>query len=410
MSLINQMLKDLEQRGARDTDVMVADVGKSITTKLDVATTPQPNQLLLIKIGSVLVLLAGGVYLWMQSAQALSHNTDMVKAITSIIKPQSIIADNHSVADTKLVKLDIVAPITNEPAMVESIPLFETELKYQTIAIQSQPNKTVNVIANLMPETTVLKPVALVQPKEPVRPAQSAEPTSPVTYEKSVATEHIAAKSSIKTNGDNNTSINKQIRPEQKSGNYYRQALSNLQQGRVAEAQANLALALEANPANQDARQTLAGLLLDNKRNDEARATLAAGLAIAPEQSDFRMALARLQVETGDSAGALNNLEQGLTYAKGNADYQGFLATLLQRAERHEEAISHYMTALSINSASSSALIGMGISLQAVGRLESAQDAFMRAQTSTALSPELSLFVEQQLKKINQRVHNTNNK
>lgn len=121
-------------------------------------------------------------------------------------------------------------------------------------------------------------------------------------------------------------------------------------------------MALEA---NQDARQTFAGLLLDNKRNDEARATLAAGLAIPPEQSDFRMALARLQVEAGDSAGALNNLEQGLTYAKGNADYQGFFATLLQRAERHEEAINHYMTALSLNSASASALIGMGISLQA---------------------------------------------
>lgn len=408
MSLINQMLKDLEQRGARDTDVMVADVGKSITTKLDVAMTPQPSQLLLIKIGGVLVLLAGGAYLWMQNAQALSHNADMVKAITSIIKPQSIIADNNSATATKLEVPTVTSPAAEELVMVESIPLFETELKYQPITAQSQPNKTINILANLMPETTTLK---LGQPAELVKPAsKTVEPANNVTPEKSVATEHIAAKSSIKTNTDKNTSISKQIRPEQKSGNYYRQALSNLQQGRVAEAQANLSLALEANPANQDARQTLAGLLLDNKRNDEARATLAAGLAIAPEQSDFRMALARLQVETGDRTGALNTLEQGLTYAKGNADYQGFLATLLQRAERHEEAINHYMTALSLNSASSSVLIGMGISLQAVGRLEDARDAFMRAQTSTVLSPELSLFVEQQLKQINQRVHNTNSK
>ena len=226
---------------------------------------------------------------------------------------------------------------------------------------------------------------------------------TPAVVATPLANKRYNSKLSTKLSNDS-SNIGKEIRPEQRSSNLYRQALSNLQQGRVSEAQENLTQALEANPANQDARQTLAGLLLDNKRNDEAKATLAAGLSITPEQSDFRMALARLQIEAGDRSTALATLEQGLPYAKNNAEYQSFTATMLQRAERHDEAINHYTTALSLNANNPSALIGLGISSQVVGNLESAKEAFTRAQTSTTLTPELSTFVNQQLKQINQKL------
>ncbi|MDD4926182.1 MAG: tetratricopeptide repeat protein [Methylotenera sp.] len=202
------------------------------------------------------------------------------------------------------------------------------------------------------------------------------------------------------------------MRPDQQSGNYYRQALTYLEQGRVSEAQASLTQALEIDPKNHDARQTLASLLLENKRNDDARKTLAEGLTIAPDQTDFRMALARLQVEANDNAGALITLEQGMIYAKNNARFHSFIATLLQRAERHEEAVSHYMASLSIGNASpnntttTSTLIGLGISLQTLGKLDDANLAFTRVKNMSALSPELALFVDQRLKQINQRLQN----
>lgn len=399
MSLINQMLKDLEQRGAGDSDVMIADTGKTMATKLGAVSEPQPKQwkagLPFIKVGGLMVLLAGGAYLWTQNGSAIFHNAEVAKAYIANLKPQAkdSIANPATVQKVEAPVITVPAvekPAIEKPAEIESPPLFAVELKYKPIAAQSPPiamDKN-----NVLPEPVTVKPVQIVEPAKLIAP------------EKSALVEHVSAKPIAKSNL-NDTSIGKQIRPDQKSGNFYRQALVNLQQGRVAEAQANLTQALEANPSNQEARQTLAGLLVDNKRNDEAKATLAAGLAISPEQSDFRMALARLQVEAGDRSGALNILEQGLAYAKGNADYQSFLATLLQRAERHEEAINHYMTALSLNDANPNSLIGLGISLQVVGKLENAQEAFTRAQASTTLTPELSLFVEQRLKQINQRLH-----
>ena len=236
----------------------------------------------------------------------------------------------------------------------------------------------------------------------PVVPVvEKTTPLSSNEVDKSPSVKHAAPKLVSKQELD--PGLGKQIRPEQKSNNYYRLALAQLQQGRVSEAQANLSLALESNPANQEARQTLAGLLLENKRQDEAKAILTAGLAIAPEQNDFRMAIARLQVEAGDRSSALNTLEQGLGYANNNADYQVFTATLLQSAKRHEDAVQHYMTALALRSNDAKALIGLGISLQALGKLDKAQEAFNRAQATATLSPELTLFVEQQLKQLNSR-------
>jgi len=396
MSLINQMLKDLERRGAREANVGATDT-EIITPKLATLSSPQPFpkmelRLPLIKMGGIMVLLAGATYLWMQSTLAQSNNNDMVKVISTAPKPISI----TRTAPVPVIAIEAIST-PSAASTVDSPPLFETSLSYNPADFQAQPkkNQKEKIIANLMPEATSVKEMAPKEPETLVKP--NIPVNSPVLEQ--------AVKPSSKLSTENITN-GKQIRPDQKSDNYYHQALSYLQQGRVAEAQANLTLALEAKPTNQEARQTLAGLLLDNKRYDEARATLAAGLAIAPEQSDFRMTLARLQVEASDATGALNTLEQGLTYAKNNAEYQSFLATLLQRANRHEEAIDHYTTALALNSSSSSSLIGLGISLQAVGKLEKSKEIFKQVQSSTTLSPELSIFVEQRIKQISQRLQN----
>ncbi|ADI29650.1 tetratricopeptide repeat protein [Methylotenera versatilis] len=425
MSLINQMLKDLEQRGAGSNDAKEMIISSPSEALQPAVITPYTSQhyqakhgVPFLKISGLMVLLAGGAYLWVQSAPALSHSIDQLKVQAT---PQAVLMHADSEAATKPAEdtRTIAAVQTTDSA---SPPLFESTLRYTPIAAQTNklekyPQKD-KVIANVMPaELLASSPANTNQATKPVEPV-SSQPVEPannvvVSGNSVVPTKLVvAAKSPAHSS---NSSILKQISPEQKSGNSYRQALANLQQGRVAEAQSNLAQALEANPANQEARQTLAGLLLDNNRNDEARATLAAGLAIAPEQTNFRMALARLQIELGDKSAALTTMEQGQAYANNNADYQSFLATLLQRANRHDEAISHYKTALSMNaspnnSSSANSLVGLGISLQATGKLENAQEAFTRAQSVATLSPELAQFIDQQLKQINQRLQNSASK
>ena len=190
----------------------------------------------------------------------------------------------------------------------------------------------------------------------------------------------------------------KEITPLQRAENEYGKAVALLQQGRVAEASELLGKVLQLDPANTSARQTLAGLLVEGKRYDEAQRSLQDGLKLDSSQTGLAMILARLQVEQGDIQSALKTLQRSLPYAVERPDYQAFLAALLQREGRHKEAIEHYSQALRKSPGSGVWLMGLGISLQAENRLAEAQEAFNRAKASHTLSPELQAFVDQQLK------------
>lgn len=114
------------------------------------------------------------------------------------------------------------------------------------------------------------------------------------------------------------------------------------------------------------------------------------------------MALARLQVEAGggDRGAALQTMEQGAQYATEDAEFHGFYAALLQREDRHQEAVSHYLRALNDDPANVSWLVGVGISLQAQEKYADAREAFERARQSSQLSPEMAGFVDQRLKQL----------
>jgi MSHA biogenesis protein MshN len=112
------------------------------------------------------------------------------------------------------------------------------------------------------------------------------------------------------------------------------------------------------------------------------------------------MLLARLQVEHGAVVQATATLEKSLFYADAQADYQAFFAALLQRQNRHKEAITHYQIALQLVPNKGVWLMGYGISLQAMQRNEDAKDAYQRALDSRTLSTELQEFVQQRLKSL----------
>ena len=194
----------------------------------------------------------------------------------------------------------------------------------------------------------------------------------------------------------------KEFTPQQQAENAYRKAVALVQQGREKEAVEELTHALQLDPRHTASRQTLVGILLEANRYGEAERKLQEGLALAPEQPDLVMILARLQVERGDTRAGLATLERALPYASENASYQAFLAALLQRDARHREAIEHYLLALRNAPQTGVWLMGLGISLQAENRLPEAREAFNRARTSTTLSPVLQAFVEQRLKQLGQ--------
>ncbi len=190
----------------------------------------------------------------------------------------------------------------------------------------------------------------------------------------------------------------KQVSNAQQADAEYRKAAALMQQGRITEALTGYEAALRLDAGHDQARQALVALLLEGKRGADAERVLQEGLKNKPAQTGFAMLLARLQVERGAMEQAMATLEKSLPYADAQADYHAFLAALLQRQNRHKEAITHYQIVLQLAPNNGIWQMGYGISLQALQRNAEAKEAYKRALDTQTLSPDLQAFVQQKLK------------
>jgi MSHA biogenesis protein MshN len=188
--------------------------------------------------------------------------------------------------------------------------------------------------------------------------------------------------------------------PVERAESEFRRAVTLVNQGRIAEGMDGLRNALKINPTHETARQTLVALLLEAKRVDEAAAVLQEGLALNPENTGFAMLLARILVERNDVSGALAVLQKHAAPPDRNADFHAFAAALYQRLNRHNEAIEQYQAALRLAPSAGIWWVGLGMSFQAVERPKEALEAFNTAKSAGSLAPDLLGFVDQRLKQL----------
>lgn len=188
--------------------------------------------------------------------------------------------------------------------------------------------------------------------------------------------------------------------PNERADSEYRQAVSAVNLGRVPQAIDNLRNALKYDALHSAARQLLFKLLVEAKQLDEAADVLQRGLQVQPNQTAWAMSLARLQVDRGDFSSAWQTLQRSLPTASNNADYQGFAAHILQRLGRSKEAIEYYQVATRLAPAEGRWWLGLGLALENEGRLSEARDAIQRAESSATLSPDLNALAEQKLRQL----------
>lgn len=394
MSLINQMLQDLEKRQPG--------VLTSVPPPVLKAAPWPPRRLHLAWWAVPMLATMIGVFVWLalrsparqvvvaplpavapvQTAQTRSIPPSPVNPIVSLpltnhAAPAPV---PESITSPPAEKMAVVNTPPAAAALPEKTPLaaLPEKTNHPTVALHEAEVTT----ADTTPSRANVEKAKMPSPTYADKPRASLQPV-----------ERAAAAGAI-------TKQLKEVTPQQQAENTYRKAVVMVQQGRIPEATEELTHALQLDPRHAGARQTLVGLLLDANRYGDAERKLQEGLAIAPEQPDLIMILARLQVERGDTRGGLASLERGLPYAAENAPYQAFLAALLQREGRHRQAIEHYLLALRNAPQTGVWLMGLGISLQADNRLPEAREAFSRARTSNTLSPELQAFVEQRLKQL----------
>ena len=383
MSVINQVLNQLEQRGAHTAPEQTL-----------VRAVPHGKRSFVMPLLALGLALAGGIAAWqwiqmrkpvlspVEGPQIVAVSTMQHQPVVAVPAPApavSVVAGVIGVADAvdagETPPAEMPPPASRLSFELSAIPL-PSSLR-QDAALPDAKNSSIPGGSAKRPSANAAPPAQVAKPQ----PIQTASPKARTAIQPSDGVLPL-----------------KQVSPEQRADATFRQAVASMQQGHVADAIAGYEAVLRLDAGHDAARQALVALLLEGGRGADAERVLQGGLKSKPEHTGFAMLLARLQVERGAVEQATATLEKTLSYADRQADYQAFFAALLQRQNRHKEAITHYQIALQLAPDNGIWLMGYGISLQAAQRTDDARDAFRRALESRTLNPELQAFVQQKLR------------
>lgn len=359
MSLINDMLRDLEARRATEQRVPAG----LLHATGHAAPARSPRRLLLIALTLTLLLLAAAVA-WL-TWQRYSTPAPAV-AVAPAIAPVPALPPTSTPAPDPVA--DGSAPAVTEtpaPAAVEPPPM----------AAPAPDVAPVASVAVATPPPEAAPPVVIRPAAEPV-PRPAARPASaPVAVEKTV----------------------RPPTPQLQAETEYQRGVNALRGGNQAAAETALRTALRLDGEHLLARETLAAVLLGAGRLIEADEVLEQGRRQFARNPTLALLLARLRVEQGQTGAAVTILEQTLHAATARADYLAFLAALYQRELRYEESIESYGRALALQPQQASWWVGMGISLENAGRRADAVKAYEQAAAG-ALPPQLQDHVRNRLK------------
>ena len=392
MSVINQVLNQLEQRGVHTTPEQTM-----------VRAVPPGKHWAAMPLLALGLALAGGIAAWqwiqMRPPKTAAGSAAQLQPVVATPAPVSAVSPSavmeaaaSAVIAVEAPPVEMLLPASRLSFELSSIPL-PSALRQGAVLHGTGngaiPGSATEPAAGEVCPEPCLKGAGLAAKAVPqARPAR-AQPMQ-------------AAPSDVRPVVPRSSSAPpmKQVSPAQRTDAEFRKAVALMQQGHIADAIAGYETVLRLDAGHDAARQALVALLLEGKRGAEAGRVLQDGLKNRPGHTGFAMLLARLQVEDGALDQAMATLEKSLPYADSQAGYHAFFAALLQRLRRHKEAITHYQIVLQLVPDNGIWLMGYGISLQEVQRNDDARDAFGRALGSKTLSPELQTFVQQKLKEL----------
>lgn len=353
MSLINDMLRNLEAK--RPDDLARQSLQREIRS-LPPEKKGQGKKLLLLLVGGLVV--AGAVAV---------HQAGLLDVSPPVIAPPPPPPPATLVAPPELVSP--AAPAPQASPVDAGVPADESLRLSSNLAVVPLP---------AAPVLGVPDPVAPPVPGTSVRmeAAPASAPPGPVKIEKSP----VAAT------------------PRDRADAEYRKAEMALASGRSGEALDGMRAALKIDPGYVQVRQALLRQLLDMRRMEDAMVVLQEGVDLMPAQTGWAMSLARLQLEQGDLAAADRTLARSQAYAEANADYAGFQGHLKSRLGAHRQAAVHYQRASRLVPNEGRWWLGLGLALEADGRIPEARDALRRALSTGSLNAELSAVAEQHLR------------
>ncbi len=343
MSVINKMLKDLEQQQQAE----IQHARKNIVTNNSPTT-----KILWLLILVILILLA-----WNFRETLFGENKNN-EIVTKVEKVEQI---------AEVIKLD-----STEKAVAENTS--RKILGNDEITAENKPEK-----------------IVVKQPEN--KPMVAPEKDKPLNKKLSVSKE--IHQQQITEPAEIITITKNPISPELRARNLWKQAEIH-----PANAEKLLQEALSLSSSLHGARLQLIALFVSQQRMTLAETTVDKGLLGFSENSNYIEWKARLRIAANDSQVALQWLLKTQPEMETHINYYGLQAGVASQLSHHEKAMETYTGLVEVQPQHGPWLLGLAISTEKLGQKQRALNIYKKAQSAEGLTPRAQLFIQQKLDKL----------
>jgi MSHA biogenesis protein MshN len=368
MSLINDVLRDLEHRSAKPAH--------PLTGPSRAVSRSRPGRRRLLGL-LALAIVAGFVLHWVSGER--SHDP---------AAPITLHASVPEPVPSPVVAMEAVVSAQSGEDATPDLPIKSIAEALPSVVPEPVPEAMLPTDTAVQASHTPPPPLTSVD-EETVRRPGNTDSTAP-GHARSLPTP--AADSAIRIQRASPSPADEHEELES-----VRRALSR---GRHNEAVARLTALLDNRPEHDEARLLLAHALISQGQSREAVHILDQGLANSNEPIEIARLLGRILLERGESERARRVLREHAPAPVDDPDFQQLLAAAHRQAGDHQAAVDSYRQLSEVVPGRPAVWIGLGASLEAVDDTTGAREAYARAADGN--DPRAARFARQRLHAINQ--------
>ena len=377
MSVINQMLKDLDKRQSEQQG------GANITVPTPTKTSTGKWLLLVVVI---IICNVVGVFSW----QLYSENQQLKSQVEKGSLTHKAQHEPLKTAENKSADISLAAESKPEIHAVETMSTARNTPKLPVLNTSEQSNKVVgrpldassenkNLSTNQIAKNDSVSHVtAMTAPERMIKQVTSPEPDS----------EMVKAKPSL-------TISRSQLSPQALAVKKITEAEQAIERNDIIKAESLFEEVLLVMPEHETARKQLAALWYGKKSYQDAINLLSQGIALAPQAEEMRLMTARIYYEQGQTRQAYNILRP-IKHSV-STELQALLANTAAELNEHENAVTAYEKLIALEPNIGRWWLGSAVSLDSLGQFIPARNAYKQAIARNNLSSSAMQFARQRL-------------
>ena len=396
VSVINQMLKDLDKR--------TPETGQSTVPPL---TSKKTSTFKIVLICAVVLLCLNfvGFYFWsvFEKSQfdGLKQETNQVANII----PKIITQDTHT-NNTRNSKTQTTNILTNKNSKIVSQDKDSEKLNEQQFSktITAEINPVENTVeSNQQPEVNKIISISSKKLTQEIFSDNKHETSNKSAKELNLVSTKTVQKTNQQpiTKQENLSKMSvsrRQLTPKELITQKFEKAEKFVNLNEIFKAEQLFEEILIIDPTDKQARKKLAALWFGRKSYQQALNLLSQGIVLDKQDSELRLMKARIHIKQGQHLNAYEVLKP-LSYLE-QEEYQVMLANIAQKVEQYPSAISAYQLLINMQPYSGRWHLGLAIIYDKTSQFSLASNKYKIALTKTDLSASSAKFAKQRLQAI----------